>query len=222
VADYAGWISSGSGLPAVPAVSGLRGVRPRARTTTTAAGMTIATTTRRSASVSLAPCSTSDRLPQDGAPQADNQWALPAQRTRSRDGQGRNLHPGTIGGLELKIPILVPGQVVTNDILAFMGTGEHESVDSCDPSDLKLSLSRVPRWARTGAAQGASCETPIDAHTRGVSVQLEHLKLFAVAVAEATRFQPAADLLGAVELDVIDWTGGLCAIAGKRKNLRGR
>jgi hypothetical protein len=105
------------------------------------------------------------------------------------------LHPGTIGGLELKIPILVPGQVVTNDILAFMGTGEHESVDSCDPSDLKLSLSRVPRWARTGAAQGASCETPIDAHTRGVSVQLEHLKLFAVAVAEATRFQPAADLL---------------------------
>lgn len=150
-------------------------------------GNLIATTTRRSASVSLAPCSTSDRLPQDGAPQADNQW-LPAQRTRSRNGQGRNLHPGTIGDLELKIPILVPGHVVTNDILAFMGTGEHESVDSCDPSDLKLSLSRVPRWARTGAAQGASCETPIDPHTRGVSVQLEHLKLFAVAVPKQRGF----------------------------------
>jgi len=177
--------------------------------------MTLATTTRRSASVSLAPCSTSDRLPLDGAPRADNQWALLAQRTRSRDGQGRNSHPGTIGGLKLKIPILVPGQVVTNDILAFMGTGEHESVDSCDPSDLKMSLSRVPRWARTGAAQGASCETPIDAHTRGMSVQLEHLKLFAVAVAV-----PIAVSAGGGPsrrqsfVGVIDWTGGLCAIAG--------
>ena len=82
------------------------GARPRARTartTTTVAGTTLATRTRRSASLSLATCSTSDRLPQDGAHPVGQPMGAPAQRTRSRGGQGCSSHPGPLGGLELKI-----------------------------------------------------------------------------------------------------------------------